>query len=154
MWNRQLDQRPAFEREQLVPRLRRAFLAGTVALIAVALTFVGLSAANRAGRRWVQESREASRIAREARGLATDRETGLRGFLLSGNPISLAPEFAARPRLRLKLDSLTLRTAGRVTQSDHARAIRDGVRRWEQGYAEPTLERGPLPLTAPDPGDD
>ncbi|MEO7502420.1 MAG: hypothetical protein ABIW94_07260 [Gemmatimonadaceae bacterium] len=59
-----------------MPRLCRAFLAGAVALIAVALTVVGLSAANRAGRRWVQESRETSRIAREARGLATDRETG------------------------------------------------------------------------------
>jgi two-component system, cell cycle sensor histidine kinase and response regulator CckA len=116
-------------------------MAGTVALVAIALTFAGLSAAEKAGRRWVRQSRELSRIARDAHGLATDRETGLRGFLLSGKEASLAPEVAARPLLRVKLDSLSRLTATRRTQAERASAIRDAVTRWEQGYAEPTLAK-------------
>ena len=141
MWTWTAGQRPAFDREKLVPRLRRGFMAGTVALVAIALTFAGLSAAEKAERHWVQQSRETSRVAREARAFATDRETGLRGFLLSGKEASLAPDAVARPLLRLKLDSLALMTAESFTQSEHAQAIRDAVTRWEHGYADPTLAR-------------
>ena len=124
-----------------MPRLRRAFLAGSLALVAIALTFAGLSAANQAGRRWVRQSREISRIARTARSLANDREASLRGFLLSGNEIALAPEIAARPVLRQRLDSLAALTAKRFTQRERVRVINEAISGWERGYAEPTLAR-------------
>jgi two-component system cell cycle sensor histidine kinase/response regulator CckA len=116
-------------------------MGGIVALVAIALTFAGLSAANKAGRRWALQSREVARIARQAQTLATDSETGLRGYLLSGKEISLAPEIAARPVLRLKVDSLVVMTAPGSTQNERAKAIREAVTHWEQGYAEPTLAR-------------
>jgi len=48
VWKQKAGRIPAFDRQKLVPRLRRAFMAGGVALIAIALTFAGLSAANQA----------------------------------------------------------------------------------------------------------
>jgi two-component system cell cycle sensor histidine kinase/response regulator CckA len=141
MWNQKAGRALAFDKNKLVPRLRRAFLAGAVALVAIALTFVGLSAVHRAGWRWVQESRESARLSRQAHTLATDRETGLRGYLLSGKEISLAPDLAARPLLRVKLDSLLAMTAVRSRQHERAKGIHEAVARWEEGYATPTLAR-------------
>ena len=139
----------ALDRDQVVPRLRRAFLLGTFGLIAVGLTHTGLSAANRASWNWVMRSRNTSRVVREARMLATDRETALRGFLLSGKEISLEPDAKARPLLNAKLDSLVSMTAGSVAQNERAVLIRDAVREWETGYADPTLARARTPGYTP-----
>ena len=125
----------------VVPRLRRAFLAGAVAIVAIGLTFAGLSAAHRSVWRWVLHTREVSRIGQAARALATDRETALRAFLLSGNEASLGPERAARPLLRVKVDSLISMSRRNVAQNERARAIRDAIGSWETGYAEPAVAR-------------
>ena len=132
---------PALDRLELVPKLRRAFLTGTIALVAVALTFAGVSASHHAVWGQVLESREVSRIARDAGALATDRETGFRGFLLSGNQASLEPDRAARPLLIAKIDSLITMTSSNVAQNERARAINDALHRWETAYADPTLAR-------------
>jgi len=94
-------------------------------------------------------SRNTARIARDARMLATDRETALRGFLLSGKEISLEPDAIARPLLKAKLDSLVSMTAGSVAQNERAVLIRDAVGRWEKGYADPTLARAHAPGYTP-----
>jgi two-component system, cell cycle sensor histidine kinase and response regulator CckA len=133
--------RPPLDRNEVVPRLRRAFLTGTIALVAVALTFAGMSASHHAVWRWVLQSREVSRIAREASALATDRETGFRGFLLSGKEASLEPDRAARPALNARIDSLIEMTMSNVAQNEHARAIREALDRWDAAYATPTLAR-------------
>ena len=125
----------------MVPRLRRAFLLGTIGLLAIGLTFTGMSAANRASWHYVIRIRNISRVARDARSLATDRETALRGYLLSGKEVSLEPDVKARPLLDAKLDSLVSMTQGSVAQNERAVSMRDAVRRWEIGYANPTLAR-------------
>ena len=139
MFTRTTRKPPALDRQHVVPRLRRAFVVGTVALIAIALTFIGLGAVHRTTWRWVLHSREVSRVAHDARELATDRETGVRGFLLSGKEISLRPEIEARPLLQSKIDSLISMTQTGTSQNDRARAIRNAVRLWDNGYATPTL---------------
>jgi len=141
MFTRTTTKPPTLDRQHVVPRLRRAFLAGSIALIAVALTFFGLSAAHNASWKWVLRSRDLTRLARDARTLATDRETGLRGYLLSGKEVSLAPSIEATPLLRQKLDSLVYMTRSNVAQNERAKAIRNAVQLWESGYAEPTLVR-------------
>ena len=125
--------------ERVVPRLRRAFMVGIASLIAIGLTHYGLNAAHRAGWKWVLQSREVGRISRDALTLATDRETALRGFLLSGKEASLAPDLVARPVLGAKLDSLVSMTSDNVSQNERAKAIRDAVNRWDRAYATPTL---------------
>ena len=128
-----------------MPRLRRTFLLGTLGLVAVALTFIGLGAADRASWNWVIRTRNIARVARDARALAGDRETALRGFLLSGKIVSLESDAKARPLLNAKLDSLVSLTSGSVGQNERAVSIRDAVRRWEAGYADPTLARAQAP---------
>jgi len=141
MFTRPTTKPPALDRQHVLPRLRRAFLAGSIALVAVALTFIGLAAADKASWNYVLRSREVSRIARESRALATDRETGLRGYLLSGKEVSLAPAIEAEPRLRLKIDSLVNMTRSDVSQNERAMAIKNAIRLWDTGYANPTLAR-------------
>ncbi|HVD61958.1 MAG TPA: ATP-binding protein [Gemmatimonadaceae bacterium] len=128
-------------RNLLVPRLRRAFLTGSVALVAIALTIVGLGAAHRATWGWVLRARTVARIARDARTLAVDRETALRGFLISGNEASLEPDVIARPLLTKKLDSLVSLTRSSVNTSERVLSMQQSLALWEQGYAAPTLAR-------------
>jgi two-component system cell cycle sensor histidine kinase/response regulator CckA len=124
-----------------VPRLRRAFLLGTVALIAVALTLAALGLMHRATFTWVLHTREVIRIANDARALTSDRETGLRGFLLSGNEVSLVPDAAAKPLVRFKVDSLLSMTKKGSSENERAKSIASAIQLWEAGYADPTLAR-------------
>jgi PAS domain S-box-containing protein len=125
--------------KQTMFRLRRAFWIGAGALTAVALSFVFLAWLNRQDFKLVLESQETTRIAREARSLAIDRETGIRGYLLTRQEASLAPELAARGPLKAKLDSLVLKTSSNASQQDRAVAVRTAVERWNRGWAQPAL---------------
>ncbi|HUQ46747.1 MAG TPA: CHASE3 domain-containing protein, partial [Gemmatimonadaceae bacterium] len=86
-------------------------------------------------------SRELARISRDARSLSVDQETGLRGYLISGNVILLAPKKAADRAIGPKLDTLATLTADNRSQHDRAIAIRRAVSQWNRGYVAPTLER-------------
>ena len=130
---------PTIGRETFLPRLRRAFMLGAIGIVAVGLSFALFSWLNQRSVSLVMESQRTGRIAREARNLVLDRETGIRGYLLSGQRISLAPEFTARDPLSYKLDSLMLLTHEDVSQQDRARAVRNAVKRWERGWAMPVL---------------
>jgi PAS domain S-box-containing protein len=125
--------------ERVLARLKRAFWTGALALVAIGLTFALFSWLEHRNLELVLESQATGRIAREARGLSLDRETSIRGYLLTRQTLSLAPEFAARAALKFKLDSLVLLSQGNVSQSDRAMAVRNAVRRWDRGWAEPVL---------------
>jgi PAS domain S-box-containing protein len=127
---------------RVLPQLRRAFRISAGALIAVGLTFGFLFWLNSRTNEYVQRSQSVGRISRESRALTVDRESSIRGFLLTGQQISLAPELAAKERLKLKLDSLILLTSDNPSQQDRARAVRSAVSRWERGWAEPVLVSG------------
>ena len=118
--------------ERILPRLRRAFWIGAGALVAVALTFALLSWLNHRSLQLVLDSQQISRIARESRSLVIDRESAVRGYLISHQQVSLVPEFSARPALSTKLDSLVILSRNSVSQSDRARAVRSAVQRWER----------------------
>jgi PAS domain S-box-containing protein len=128
---------------RFLSRLNRAFWVGVAALAGVGLTFALLAALNRRSFEMVLESQITGRLAREARALSVDRETSIRGYLLSRQNISLAPELAARGPLKSKLDSLILLTMEDPPQHERARAIRSAVVRWERGWTKPVLETSP-----------
>lgn len=126
--------------ERILPRLRRAFWIGAGALVAVALTFALLSWLNHRSLQLVLDSQQISRIARESRSLVIDRESSVRGYLISHQQVSLVPEFSARPALATKLDSLVILSRNSVSQSDRARAVRSAVQRWERGWVAFALD--------------
>jgi hypothetical protein len=90
----------------IVSLLRRTYWTSVVAIATVAATVIVVAVVQRRSDRWTQHSREVVRISRQIALLALDRETGVRGFLLSGDSASLIPEIAARVPLRALLDSL------------------------------------------------
>jgi PAS domain S-box-containing protein len=94
---------------------------------------------NKRSMEWVLRSQATGRLAREARNLAVDRHSSIRGYLISHQRVSLAPEFSARAPLKLKLDSLILLTAENASQLDRARAIQAAIARWERGWVTPAL---------------
>ena len=128
------------EQQNVVPRLRRAFWIGALSLVAVGLTILLLAWLNQRGIALMLESQVTGRLARETRALALERETSIRGYLLSQKEVSLAPEIAARAPLRAKMDSLMRFSSDNLSQQDRARAISRSVERWERGWAMPVLQ--------------
>jgi signal transduction histidine kinase len=123
----------------LVSLLRRTFWISVVAIAAVGATVVLVAVGQRNRERWTQHSRAMVRLARRAQLLALDRETGVRGFLLSGDSSSLTPDLAARAPLRAALDSLVSGTADNAPQQQRARAFADAISRWDSTFATPVL---------------
>ena len=128
-------------RQQVLTLLHRVSWIAALALVGIAVTVALLHLAHRGSKRWVLHSREVARLAREARALATDRETGIRGYLLSRDSLSLAPEFTARPRLTVALDSLRELTRDNPAQQRRAEAVRDALGRWDNAFAAPALRQ-------------
>ena len=103
---------------------------------------MALRAAERSRSAWVQHTRDVARIARQSSGLAVDRETAIRGYLLTRDTALLEPERRSRAPLAAKLDSLT--AIVRVpAQRDRARRIRAALDAWERDYARPALAAPP-----------
>ncbi|HUQ82145.1 MAG TPA: ATP-binding protein [Gemmatimonadaceae bacterium] len=123
----------------LVPLLRRTFWISVAVIAAVALTVIVVAIAQRDREQWTQHSRAMARLARTAQLLALDRETGVRGFLLSGDSASLAPDLAARAPLRAALDSLVSGTADNPAQQQRARAFAAAIARWDLTFATPVV---------------
>ena len=132
---------PVGQLEILGP-LRRAFWVGSLCLMGVAAALGALAEVQRESTERVLHGRNVARVARQALGLAVDRETGIRGFLLSGDTRSLAPEMAARAALPPKLDTLLTLTRDNPRQQARAREIVEALGRWSRGVADPALQHG------------
>jgi PAS domain S-box-containing protein len=130
--------------------LRRLVWFSVAALVVVTATLGGSYALERGAQERYLETREVSRISRSAAALATDRETGIRGYVLTHDEKSLGPERIARLQLPHKLDSLTALTRSDSLHAERVRAIASALDRWEKGFAEPALSgvASGLPLLA------
>lgn len=123
----------------LVSLLRRTFWISVVAIAAIVVSVVAVAIAQSKQEAWAQHSREVVRIARRSQLLALDRETGVRGFLLTGDSTSLAPDFAARVPLRVMLDSLVEATRDNPQQQRRAQAYAAAIARWDSSFATPAI---------------
>jgi len=86
----------------------------------------------------VQHTRDVARLARQTYQLAVDRETAIRGWLLTRDTALLEPERRGARPLAARLDSLS--AAVRVpAQRERAGRIRAALTRWEREYAVPAL---------------
>ena len=118
---------------------RGVFRIAAGALLALALTVGVLDWMARRFDRQLRHSGEVMRVARRAYELALDRESGVRGYLLTRDSISLAPELVAREPLAIALDSLSLLTAMDPAQAERTGTIRAAVNRWANVFALPAL---------------
>ncbi|NVD96441.1 response regulator [Massilia sp. BJB1822] len=105
--------------------------AGVVsAAVFVAVLAYLLSALN-----WVEHSERVIGNAQEARKLTVDMETGMRGFLLTGDESFLSPYKLARPKIDAALNVLAGLVKDNAQQVDRIRNIQAQQKQWE-GVAE------------------
>jgi PAS domain S-box-containing protein len=122
--------------------LRRAAWISAGALITIALTVLGLAALADRTEQWLHRSREVARLSRSVLALAVDAETGIRGYLVTHDPESLAPQVAADARIDATLDSLVAVTASDSTNHTAALEIREAIDQWRVRFARPALATG------------
>lgn len=127
--------------------LRRLLWFSVGALLITALTSVAFDGVRSRSEHEIEQKREAWRLSREAVALATDRETGIRGYLLTHSPISLAPEVRARQLLPPILDSIGILSPNDATARARVDSLRDAIAQWEKGFANVAIRED-----APPPG--
>lgn len=88
---------------------------------------------------WVGHTDRVINNANEALKLSVDMETGMRGFLLSGDEHFLDPYEDAKPKISVALDTLTELTADNPVQTDRLRKIQAIQQEWTQ-YAQSIIE--------------
>ncbi|AKU23479.1 response regulator [Massilia sp. NR 4-1] len=84
---------------------------------------------------WVEHSERVIGNAQEARKLTVDMETGMRGFLLTGDESFLAPYKLARPKIDTALNVLAGLVKDNAQQVERVRNIQAQQKQWE-GVAE------------------
>lgn len=118
---------------------RGVFRTAAAALVAIAVTVGVLDSVARRFDRQLRHSGDVVRVARQAYELALDREAGIRGYLLTRDSSSLAPELFAREPLVIALDSLSVLTADDPSQTERTGTLRAAINRWANVFALPAL---------------
>lgn len=85
--------------------------------------------------------------------LVIDLETGLRGFILTGNPKLLQPYNRARREVPRRADELERLVSGNRAQLRRARAIRGGITNYIKDYGDRIVAIAPENLAAVQSGD-
>lgn len=85
---------------------------------------------------WVEHTDQVLTQAHTIQSLLVDQETGLRGFLLTGDVRFLEPSNQAQPRTLPALEALTIQVRDNPLQVERLRATREHYRSWLD-YAQP-----------------
>jgi PAS domain S-box-containing protein len=113
------------------------FAAGAIAIIAA--TVASIYVLERRTMYDLAQNREFGRIARTAASLATDRETSVRGYLLTRDQKSLVRDAIGRSQLPDVLDSLQALAAGDNTRTERVRGAIAALGRWDRRFATPAV---------------
>ncbi|QYD72511.1 response regulator [Paraburkholderia edwinii] len=105
----------------------------TIAVFAVLIAYL-VSTVN-----WVEHSERVIGDANEALRLAVDRESSLRGFLLTGDDAFLAPYQAGQPRFQSQIAELTGLVADNPPQIEKLKTIQTIQARWN-AYAQQMID--------------
>jgi PAS domain S-box-containing protein len=124
---------------EMTKLLRRVVWFSIAALVLIAASMVAVYELDRGAQSRFFEKREISRIGRTAAALATDRETSIRGYVLTHDQKSLVRDLIARAELPSKLDSLKTLTRSDPTAAKKVGAIASAIDRWEVNFAAPAL---------------
>ena len=88
---------------------------------------------------WVEHTDRVINNANEAVKLTVDLETGMRGYLLSGDEKFLEPYETARPRIKVALDTLLELTSDNPVQTDRLRRLEALQGEWAS-YAQSMID--------------
>nr|WKF60837.1 Signal transduction histidine-protein kinase BarA [Paraburkholderia busanensis] len=99
--------------------------------VATAVTFVGLVAYLLSAISWVEHSERVIGNTQEIARLVGDKESAVRGFLLTGDDAFLAPYETARPKLLAEIDSLARLVDDNTPQVDRMIRIRALQSQWD-----------------------
>ncbi len=89
---------------------------------------------------WVEHTDRVINNANEAVKLTVDLETGMRGFLLSGDEHFLDPYETAKPRIDVALNTLLELTADNPVQTDRSAPAAVRCRRSGPTYAQSMID--------------
>ena len=90
---------------------------------------------------WVQRSERVISSANEVSRLSADMETGMRGYLISGDESFLSPYLLAGQRIDAGVRQLSQLVAENQLQSDRVRRIETAQHQWEQFASEMIARR-------------
>jgi PAS domain S-box-containing protein len=125
--------------QEMTRLLRRLIWLSLAAFLLMGTTVGGFFLMGQRAQRSFIQKREISRIGRSAAALATDRETGIRGYQLTHDQQSLVPEVIGRAQLPAKLDSLGKLSPPDPAHTRRVQAIAATLHRWENEFADPAL---------------
>lgn len=108
--------------------------------LATAAVFVALIAYLVGTMNWVEHSERVIGDANEMLRLAVDRESGMRGFLITGDEQFLAPYELGKPRFQTQLASLMNLVSDNPTQVERLKRIQAIQARWDQ-YADAVISQ-------------
>ncbi|HEU4326316.1 MAG TPA: CHASE3 domain-containing protein [Roseiflexaceae bacterium] len=120
--------------------LTRAVIWPVTAMVTLSAVFLALIALLLNSSRWVEHSIQVIAQLHQIEKLLVDRETGLRGYLLTDNPAFLEPYNAAESALPPSIEHLGALVADNPAQLQHIATLTDQRRSWEQ-FAQRVLER-------------
>ncbi|MGQ2965187.1 response regulator [Methylophilus sp.] len=104
------------------------------ALIFVVLIYNLLAALN-----WVEHTQKVIGKLNESAKLSTDMESGMRGYLLTGDESFLTPYQVARPLVQAELDSLVGLVSDNDYQVNRVRKLKSQITQWDE-YAQNMIE--------------
>jgi signal transduction histidine kinase/CHASE3 domain sensor protein len=131
---------PQADQQHFRRALTRAIIVPVVAMLALAAVFLALIGLLLDTARRVEQADQVIAQLRLAEKLLVDRETGLRGYLLTGNRAFLAPFADADTLLPAQLDTLGALLADRPAQLDRLELMAGERRAWES-FADEALAR-------------
>ena len=102
------------------------------------LCFLGLIAYLLSTLNWVEHSDRVIANTHSVSKLAVDQETGLRGFLITGNEAFLEPYRLGKPRMQAQLDALTVLVSDNPVQVERLRLLASLHGQWT-AFADQTL---------------
>jgi signal transduction histidine kinase len=120
--------------------LRNIALPLLVGVISIIL-FVGLVTYLLSTMSWVEHSDHVIADTYEAAKLAVDQETGMRGFLITGDEAFLAPYRLGKPRMQSRLETLTAAVSDNPPQVERLRLLSALHAQWTDYADEVVAER-------------
>jgi signal transduction histidine kinase/CHASE3 domain sensor protein len=131
---------PQADQQHFRQVLTRAIIVPVLAMLALAAVFLALIGLLLDTARRVEQADQVIAQLRFAEKLLVDRETGLRGYLLTGNRSFLEPYAAADALLPAQLDALGALLADRPAQLERLETVAGERRAWE-AFAQEALAR-------------
>ncbi len=133
-------QRPtALDRANVLAVVRRLFGLGLLALGGVIVTLTLIAIVQLMSRSQILQGRQVTLLARDVNTLLLDRQSGVRGYLLTTDTTALTPEIVDRVPLERTLDSLRAVTADDTASHARIDQLRALVARWDTTFVRPEL---------------